>query len=118
MPYVGRLEYGCDISTSDLYKNVQHIPIFHNGDVIEMKSSTFFCTYVKNCVFKSLNYFNFNLNIYDFSLMRLFSGYVRNVMGLKIYHVSEARVINNLGENYETIDYDKINLNLDYEWNF
>lgn len=115
VPHANRLNCGCDISTSQLYKNIQHIPVFHNGEVIEMRFSTFFCTYIKNDVLNS--YSNFNSD--DCSSMKLFSEYVREVMGLKIYHVSDSYVINNSGKNYELTDYDNVSLDkLDYKWNF
>lgn len=118
LPYVRRLAYGCDISTSELYNNVHNIPIFHDGEVIEMKYSTFFCTYIKNDVLNSYCEFNSNLN--NLHSIRLLSEYVRNVIGLKIYHVSEAVVINNLGKDYNIIKYghDFKFYNLNYEWNF
>lgn len=117
LPDVRRLSYGCDISTTDVYKNIQHIPIFHDGKVIEMKYSPFFCTYIKRDILYSYNKFASNLENH-FSI-KLLSDYVRKIRGLKIYHVSEAVVLNNLGKNYKNINYDELEFgNIDYKWNF
>jgi len=113
MPYVKRVDYGCDISTTELYNNVQHIPIFHDGDVIEMEYSSFFCTYIKRDILNSYNKFNENFSI------KLLSEYVQHVKGLKIYHVSEAVVINNSGKNYQLINNKDFESNdYEYKWNF
>lgn len=113
MPYVKRADYGCDISTTELYNNVQHIPIFHDGDVIEMEYSSFFCTYIKRDILNSYNKFNENFSI------KLLSEYVQHVKGLKIYHVSEAVVINNSGKNYQLINNKDFESNdYEYKWNF
>ncbi len=118
-------DYWCDITPSKFYKNILKVPIFHDGEVLELKWAPFFCTYVKRDVLNQYLGFDSSLGKHLHS-MRLFSEYVRHIMGLKIFHISKAIVIHNASEEYRNskplLEYDynyseggKYN---DYSWNF
>lgn len=77
------------------YGNILNIPIFFNGEILELKHSPFFCTYLKREVFDSIRDVSFNFKSSE-DYMHILSEYVKKVLNLKIYHVSEANVINNV----------------------
>ena len=118
-------DYWCDITPSKFYKNIHKVPMFHDGEVLELKVAPFFCTYIKREVFNEFSGFDPELGLH-FHSMRLFSEYIRNILGLKIFHVSRAVVIHNANDEYRNsrplleYDYnynDEGNQN-DYIWNF
>ena len=92
-------DYWCDITPSKFYKNILRVPIFHNGEYLELKTSPFFCTYLKRDVLEKADGFNSKLGKHYHS-MDLFSEYVRHSLNLKIYHISDAVVINNATEKF------------------
>ena len=92
-------DYWCDITPSKFYKNILRVPMFHDGEFLELKSSPFFCTYLKRDVLEKTGGFNSNLGKHYHS-MHLFSEYVRFILGLKIYHISDAVVINNAPKQF------------------
>ena len=74
----------------------------------------FFCTYIKRDVFNKSCGFNLQLGKHYHSV-RLFSEFIRNILNLKIYHISDSIVIHNTTESYrnsEPID-DEYNYTLD-----
>ena len=91
-------DYWCDVTPSNFYKNILKIPIFHNGEFLELKMAPFFCTYLKREIFNKTTGFNDNLGNH-FHSMRLFSEYIRQILKLNIYHISEAVVINNISND-------------------
>ena len=97
VPYAHN-DYWCDISPSSFYKNIANVPLFHDGEFLELKLAPFFCTYLKRDVLDKSCGFDSRLGKHYHS-MRLFSEYVRNILGLKIYHVSNSVVISNISED-------------------
>lgn len=91
-------DYWCDITPSKYRKNIINVPLFHNGEILELNLAPFFCTYVKRDILNAHGNLNVDLGKHYHSL-RLFSEYVRHILNLKIYHVSEAIVISNVGDN-------------------
>lgn len=91
--------YWCDITPSKFYKNILRVPIFHNGEYLELKTSPFFCTYLKRDVLEKTEGFNSKLGKHYHS-MDLFSEYIRHSLNLKIYHIHEAVVINNATKEF------------------
>ena len=98
IPY-GHPDYWCDITPSKYRKNIINVPLFHNGEFLELNSTPFFCTYIKRDILNEYGELNPTLGNHYHSL-RLLSDYVRHIMKLKIYHISEAVVIYNLEEEY------------------
>lgn len=91
--------YWCDITPSKFYKNILRVPTFHNGEYLELKTSPFFCTYLKRDVLEKTEGFNSKLGKHYHS-MHLFSEYIRHALNLKIYHIHEAVVINNATKEF------------------
>nr|WP_295607494.1 glycosyltransferase [uncultured Methanobrevibacter sp.] len=97
VPYA-HIDYWCDITPSSFYNNIENVPLFHDGEFLELKLAQFFCTYLKRDVLNRTSGFDSRLGKHYHS-MRLFSEYVRNILGLKIYHVSNSVVISNISED-------------------
>ena len=113
VPYA-HADYWCDITPSIYNKNIKNVPLFHNGKVLELNMAPFFCTYIKRDVFNKSCGFNLQLGKHYHSV-RLFSEFIRNILNLKIYHISDSIVIHNTTESYrnsEPID-DEYNYTLD-----
>ena len=96
VPYAHE-DYWCDITPSKYHKNIKKVPLFHNGKVLELNMAPFFCTYIKRDVLNKSCGFNLQLGKHYHSI-RLFSEFIRNILDLKIYHISDAVVINNISE--------------------
>ena len=92
-------DYWCDITPSKFNKNIEKVPLFHNGKVLELNMAPFFCTYIKRDILNKSCGFNLQLGKH-FHSIRLFSEFIRNILNLKIYHISDAIVINNISEEY------------------
>jgi cellulose synthase/poly-beta-1,6-N-acetylglucosamine synthase-like glycosyltransferase len=98
VPYAHE-DYWCDITPSKYHKNIKKVPLFHKGKVLELNMAPFFCTYIKRDVLNKSCGFNLQLGKHYHSI-RLFSEFIRNILDLKIYHISDAVVINNISEEY------------------
>lgn len=90
-------DYWCDITPSKYRKNIINVPLFHNGEVLELNMAPFFCTYIKRDVLDMYGYLDYNLGRHFHSLV-LLSEFVRHILKLNIYHISEAIVISNIDE--------------------
>ena len=98
VPYAHN-DYWCDVTPSKFYKNILRVPIFHNGEYLELKTAPFFCTYLKRDVLEKTEGFNSKLGKHYHS-MQLFSEYIRHSLNLNIYHISDAVVINNATKEF------------------
>lgn len=83
--------FECDITPSKLHQNIINMPIFHDGEVLELNYASFFCTYIKREVY------NKTLGL-DLDLERqhhpdyIFSDFIRHYLKLKIYQAPDAYV--------------------------
>lgn len=103
VPYAHN-DYWCDITPSMFYKNIHKVPLFNDGEVIELKMAPFFCTYIKRDVLNKVFDLNLNLEGHYYS-MRLFSEYIRNILNLKIYHLSDAIVIREATDEFKELNH-------------
>ena len=85
-------KYWCDITPSKVCGNILKVPLFYDGEILELSYAPFFCTYIKRNVVNSIN---FNFKTDDYETMVLLSEYVRLVLNLKVYHVSDVIVFKN-----------------------
>jgi hypothetical protein len=81
----------CDVNPSGLFENIIHVPLFHAGRVLELNFAPFFCVYIKRDVLESSVGLDAEFGRH-YRSDRIFCNYVRHVMKLKIYHVSDAVV--------------------------
>ena len=87
--------FDCDTTPSDYQKNIVNMPIFHNGEVLQLNFSPFFCAYIRRDVFDKSNGIDARLGRH-YRSDRIFCDFLTNVMNLKIYHVSRAKVYHKL----------------------
>lgn len=90
VPYANPI-FECDINVSKKYKNIINFPIFHDGDILELNFAPYFCLYIKHDILSLLEDYFVDFIKYDFS-DGILSDVVRNVLNLKIYHISDAKV--------------------------
>jgi glycosyltransferase involved in cell wall biosynthesis len=85
----------CDVNLSTHHGNVINVPIFHNGNVVEISFAPFFCVYIKRSILNTSLGLDAEFGRH-YRSDRIFCDYVRHVMKLKIYHVSKAVVYHKL----------------------
>lgn len=85
----------CDTNPSDFQKNIVNMPIFHDGNVLELNFAPFFCAYIPRHVFDKSNGIDARLGRH-YRSDRIFCDYLCNVMNLKIYHLANAKVYHKL----------------------
>ena len=71
--------------------NIVKMPLFYDGETLELKVSPFFSTYIKRDILNDSCGFDFKIKD-EKETMRLFSDYMRYNMELKIYHICDAKV--------------------------
>ena len=85
--------FKCDVTPSIKHKNIINVPTFHDGEFLELNFAPFFCLYFKREVVNNYVELDVELERY-YRSNKSFSGHIRNMIGLKIYHVSNAIVHN------------------------
>lgn len=94
VPYAKNI-FECDVNPSIHHNNITNVPTFHDGEVLELNFAPFFCVYIKREIL--LNSFGLDAELgRHYRSDRIFSDYVKDVMGLKIYHTSNAVVYHKL----------------------
>ncbi len=68
-----------------------NMPLYHSGRVVELNFAPFFCVYIKNDVLISSMGLDAEFGRH-YRSDRIFCNYIRHVMNLKIYHVTDAVV--------------------------
>lgn len=100
----------CDVNPSGLFENIIHVPLFHAGRVLELNFAPFFCVYIRRDVLESSVGLDAEFGRH-YRSDRIFCNYIRHVMKLKIYHVSDAvvyhkeqqstKVLKESGDNFD-----------------
>lgn len=90
VPYANK-NFECDVTPSRNHTNISRNPLFFDGDVLELSFAPFFCTYIKREVFNKTIGLDSEIGRHYVS-DRLFCDFVRYVLNLKVYHVSDAIV--------------------------
>lgn len=90
VPYANK-NFECDVTPSRNHTNIIKNPLFFDGDVLELSFAPFFCTYIKREVFNRTIGLDSEIGRHYVS-DRLFCDFVRYVLNLKVYHVSDAIV--------------------------
>ena len=81
----------CDIIVSNHFKNNINIPLFYDGEYLELNFAQFFCIYMKREVYDNSIKINSELNSIN---SRSFYNYVKHILNKKIYLISKAIVFN------------------------
>ena len=94
VPYASSF-FDCDVNPSKHHNNIINMPIFHDGEILELSFAPFFCAYIKRDVLNNSVGLDAELGRH-YRSDRIFSAYIRHVLNLKIYHVSNAIVFHKL----------------------
>lgn len=84
--------YWVDIAPFEIENNIVRIPVFYDGEVLELKTTSFFCTYLKKDTLNECCGFDFEYAD-EKTTMTLLCDYIRKKLGLKIFHISDAKVL-------------------------
>ena len=84
-------EYECDVNLSFIHTNMINLPLLHSGRVVELNFAPFFCGYIKNIVLENSVGLDAEFGRH-YRSDRIFCNYIRHVMKLKIYHISNSVV--------------------------
>ena len=80
-----------DFTISRSYVNLINMPLYHDGEILELSFAPFFCVYIKRDVYNKTLGLDSELGRH-YASDRIFSYYIRHVLKLKIYHTSDAKV--------------------------
>ncbi|MGN1362790.1 MAG: glycosyltransferase family 2 protein [Methanobrevibacter sp.] len=81
----------CDIIVSNHFKNNINMPLFYDGEYLELNFAQFFCIYIKREVYNNSIRINHEINSIN---SKNFYNYVKHILNKKIYFISKAIVFN------------------------
>lgn len=81
----------CDVTLSQHFMNIDKVPLYSNGQEIELNYAPFFCVFIKQEVLKKVGKLDAEHGRH-YRSDRIFCDYIRNVLGLKIYYAPDAIV--------------------------
>lgn len=90
VPYA-TIDQECDVTPSAIHENIENVPLLHNGKFLELSFAPFFCAYIKRDVLNNSVGFDAELGRH-YRSDRIFSYFLKHVMNLKIYHISDSVV--------------------------
>lgn len=105
VPYVNHA-FECDVSTSKIHKNIYNIPLFFDGNVLELDFAPFFCTYIKRDVYNKTLGLDPELGRH-YRSDRIFCDFIRFFLNLRIYHVSDAIVYHKSQQSTKKLEKNK-----------
>jgi len=82
----------CDTNISAYHRNVDHVPLYHDGEFLELNFAPFFCVYIRHDVLEDAGGMLDAEFGRHYRSDRIFCNVVRHIMGRKIYHVPAAVV--------------------------
>lgn len=83
--------FECDVTPSIIHHNIINLPLFHDGNLLELNFAPFFCTYIKREVYNKTLGIDSELGRH-YRSDRIFSDFIRHVLQLKIYQSPNAYV--------------------------
>jgi GT2 family glycosyltransferase len=81
----------CDVTLSNHHKNIESLPLFHSGGVIDLNFASFFCLYIKREIWDECSILG-NEKGGDGQTDRIMCDFVRHVLGKRIVYTPEAVV--------------------------
>lgn len=85
------VNFECDVTPSRTHKNIINVPVFHDGELLELNFAPFFCTYIKRDVYDKTLGLDPELGRH-YRSDRIFSNFTRHILNMKIYQTSKAKV--------------------------
>jgi glycosyltransferase involved in cell wall biosynthesis len=81
----------CDVTLSSHHSNVESLPLFHDGSLVELNFATFFCVYIKRHVWELCGGLDAQ-NGRHYRSDRIMCDYIRLVLGMRIVYTPESVV--------------------------
>ncbi len=88
----------CDVALSHQLRNVEKVPLFYDGGVVELNYTPFFCVYIKREAWDAFRHIS-NLQDDAGQHARMFCDFVRHVLDKRIVYTSDAVVLNEINRN-------------------
>ncbi|SDI96480.1 Glycosyl transferase family 2 [Vreelandella titanicae] len=85
----------CDVNLSAHHSNIVTPPLVHDGRVLEISFAPFFCVYIPRETYRSAGPLDAQFGRH-YRSDRIYCDVVRHLLGLRIYHVSDACVVHKL----------------------
>lgn len=90
VPYADK-KFKCDVTPSKEHHNIINMPVFHDGELLELEFAPFFCTYIKREVYDKTLGLDPELGRH-YRSDRIFSDFIRHILKMKIYQEPNAYV--------------------------
>ncbi|MGP9737773.1 MULTISPECIES: glycosyltransferase [Halomonas] len=94
--------YPCDVNISKHHANVHHVPLFHDGRTLEITFAPFFCVYIPRHVYREAGDLDAQYGRH-YRSDRIYCDVVRHILGLRIYHVSDALIYHKLQKSTDEL---------------
>lgn len=94
VPYADA-EQPCDVNLSAHHSNIVTPPLLHDGRVLEISFAPFFCVYIPRETYRLAGPLDAQFGRH-YRSDRIYCDVVRHLLGLRIYHVSDACVVHKL----------------------
>ena len=115
VPYAN-FNYECDVTPSRTHKNIINVPLYHDGEILELNFAPFFCTYIKREIYDKSLGLDSELGRH-FRSDRIFSNFVRHILGLRIYQTSDAKVYHKFQQSTKKLKENKDKFDLMFSKN-
>lgn len=102
IPYANP-NFECNVSASRAHDNIINVPLYHNGEILELTFAPFFCTYIKREVYDKTLGLDAELGRH-YNSDRIYSDYLRHVLKLKVYHINDAKVYHRSQASTKTLE--------------
>ncbi|HCR96567.1 MULTISPECIES: glycosyltransferase family 2 protein [Halomonas] len=94
--------YPCDVNISKHHANVHYVPLFHDGRTLEITFAPFFCVYIPRHVYREAGDLDAQYGRH-YRSDRIYCDVVRHILGLRIYHVSDALIYHKLQKSTDEL---------------
>lgn len=95
-------KFDCDVNISSHHRNIAHVPVFHNGSILELSFAPFFAVYIRRDLITHIGLLDAEYGRH-YRSDRVYCDMARHVAGRRIYYVPEAFVIHRLQKATDTL---------------
>ncbi|HAU5563090.1 TPA: glycosyltransferase [Serratia fonticola] len=85
----------CDVNLSRHHNNIHTVPLFHDGEKVEINFAPFFCTYMRREIVEQVGCLDAEFGRH-YRSDRIMCDYLRHILGMKIIYTSQAVVYHKL----------------------
>jgi O-antigen biosynthesis protein len=85
----------CDVNLSRHHNNIQAVPLFHDGEKVEINFAPFFCAYMRREIVEQVGYLDAEFGRH-YRSDRIMCDYLRHMLNMRIFYTSQAVVYHKL----------------------